>query len=111
MSRNGNPGDDEAVFADIVKSWKESNVLTVAQKASLDNLGFSDDEFVDLTEKYTLRHGVELHHSKIRLHERPTVVQEVISRKVDCMVSTTYGRSLVHGDSTSILDFHEVLIC
>lgn len=103
MIRNGNQHHDEAVFSDIVKSWKASNVLAVAQKSLLDNLSFSSDEFVDLTEKYTLSPGVELHHSKIRLHERPTVVQEVISRKVDCRVSTPYGRSLMHGDSTSIL--------
>ena len=80
-------------------------------KSLLDNLSFSSDEFVGLTERYTLRHGVELHHSKIRLHERPMVVQEVISRKVDCVVSTTYGTSLMHGGSTSILNFHEALIC
>jgi hypothetical protein len=96
--------NDETVFADIVKSWKESNVLTAAQKSFLDKWSLSYDEFVDLTEKYTLRHGVELCNFKIRLHEISTAVHEVISRKLDYIISTTYGTSLMHGGSTSILN-------
>jgi hypothetical protein len=45
---------------------------------------FTDKEFVQVTEEFSLKHEAELvNHSGIRLTEYPTVVHEYMNRRMD----------------------------
>src|ERR1700720_1637846 len=77
LSRSASPAEPIAVttptaldntfrteFADIVERWRRGRINR-RDKDYLISLRFTPDEFVRITEEYSLTHGVELIHSRI----------------------------------------------
>src|SRR5215510_5273443 len=63
-------------FAILVENWKQ-NSLTRDDKGYLLATAFSIEEYIALTEEFSLRHGVQLLNNHVVLDEYPTAVHEV----------------------------------
>jgi len=54
------------------------------------------DEFVELTEQFNFKHGIELLNYHVKLTECATRVHECLSRKFDSWVRNAYGEQDIH---------------
>lgn len=89
-----------ATFSEILKRWKEGN-MSKDDYNYLETISISSQEFIQISEEFNLRHGVELIDNHIELYEYPTAVQEYMSRTMDEWVHATYGRNIIKLGSMS----------
>ena len=92
----------ESIFDGIVRRFRNRQ-LTYGDKTYLASTPVTTNEFEDLTDYFTLRHGIELVDNRIELLECATPVHEFISSEFDYWIQSTYGRDLVNFRSASVI--------
>ena len=92
----------EITFNGIVRRWRNGH-LTYIDKTYLSATPITTDEYEEVTEDFTLRHGIELVDYRIELLECATPVHEWLSGEFDYWVESTYGRDLLKLRSASVI--------
>jgi len=92
----------ETTFDGIVRRWRNSQ-LTYIDKTYLSATPITTDEYEEVTEDFTLRHGIELVDYRIELLECATPVHGWLSGEFDYWVESTYGRNLLKLRSASVI--------
>jgi hypothetical protein len=96
-------------FSIIVDNWKK-NSLTDHDKEYLLATSFSIEEYISITEEFSLRHGVQLLNNHVIFEDYPTVVHEITIGYIESVVIQAYPRAdIMNTRSTSIMSssFHE----
>ena len=82
-------------FQKIVEQW-HANALSQVDRTYLFSTNVAVDEFVELTEQFNFKHGIELLNYHVKLTECATRVHECLSRKFDSWVRNAYGEQDIH---------------
>jgi hypothetical protein len=85
---------------DIIERWRKAT-LTKDDYEYLRSLHLSETEYINITETYGLRHGVELYDHRLVLLECPTSTHEVVIRRLEKLMDRTYQDELLPLGSSS----------
>lgn len=95
-------------FSEIVQHWRNGS-MAKDDEEFLSSVYVSAEDYIIITEDFSLAHGNELNKNRIQLHEFPTAVHEYLNRCMDVWVQAVYGRSIMKLGSTSIV-FSEYML-
>ena len=79
-------------FHRILEKWRKRE-LAVADQKYLGSVTLSADDYLDITDEYNVRHGVELQNNRIVLYECAADLHEYLGGYFDDKVMDTYGRA------------------
>ena len=69
-------------------------------------ISISSQDYILISEEFSLRHGVELVDNHLGLYEYPTAVHGHMSRTMDEWVHAIYGRNIVKLGSMSTVNLN-----
>src|SRR5205814_1021690 len=87
-------------FVEILQRWQTGSV-TADDIKYLRGITMSELDYIALTERYPIRHGIELVDYHIELLQCPTSVHERVTRIIDIWMYAGYGREVIQLGSMS----------